>query len=218
MRRRVACQSRWWKRTISRQEPRAVPPGSCTAASGTLSSSKSGWYANVCGNARYCCGLRRIWSGRCLCICWQTSRARALYEIGLTGYDLLALGRNVGIHRGVNADQIREAVPGFDGQHGGFRYFECQTDDARLTIEVARTASAFGAVLANHAKADRLLGCARVEGATVTDELTGEHLDIRARVTVNAGGVWADHTGAPGGGSAISVFTDSPLSGANAAM
>jgi hypothetical protein len=25
-------------------------------------------------------------------------------------------------------------------------------------------------------------------------------------------------TGAPGGGSAISVFTDSPLSGANAAM
>lgn len=123
----------------------------------------------------------------------DSSQARAVYEIGLAGYDLLALGRNVGIHRGVNASQVREAVPGLDGQHGGFRYFECQTDDARLTIEVARTASAFGAVLANHAKVDRLLGGARVDGATVTDELTGEHLDIRARVTVNAGGVWADH-------------------------
>jgi glycerol-3-phosphate dehydrogenase len=123
----------------------------------------------------------------------DSSWARALYEIGLTGYDLLALGRNVGVHRHVNADRVREAVPGFDGRFGGFRYLECQTDDARLTIEVARTASAFGAALANHAKVDRLLGSARVEGASVTDELTGAQLDIRARVTVNAGGVWADH-------------------------
>jgi glycerol-3-phosphate dehydrogenase len=123
----------------------------------------------------------------------DSSRTRALYEVGLTGYDLLALGRNVGIHRAASADQVREAAPGFGGDYGGFRYYECQTDDARLTIEVARTASAFGALLANHAQACCLLGSARVEGATVADKLTGERLDVRARVTVNAGGVWADH-------------------------
>ncbi len=123
----------------------------------------------------------------------DSSRARALYGAGLTGYDLLAFGRNVGIHHRVTAGRVRQAVPGFDGKHGGYRFFECLTDDARLTIEVARTAHAFGAVLANHAKVEGLLGDATVKGATVADQLTGERLDVRARVTVNAGGVWADH-------------------------
>jgi glycerol-3-phosphate dehydrogenase len=72
------------------------------------------------------------------------------------------------------------------------RYFECQTDDARLTIEVARTAQACGAVLANHARVEGLLGGARVEGAAAVDEMTGRRFEIRARATVNAGGVWAD--------------------------
>jgi glycerol-3-phosphate dehydrogenase len=118
--------------------------------------------------------------------------SRALYRAGLTGYDLLAAGRNVGLHRSVRAERVREAVPGFGGRSRGFRYFECQTDDARLTIEVARTAQACGAVLANHARAEGLLGGARVEGAAVVDELTGQRFEIRARATVNAGGVWAD--------------------------
>ena len=118
--------------------------------------------------------------------------SRARYRLGLTVYDLLAAGRNVGLHRSVDADQVREAVPGFGGQSRGFRYFECQTDDARLTIEVARTAQACGAVLANHARVEGLLGGARVEGAAVVDEMTGQRFEIRAKATVNAGGVWAD--------------------------
>jgi len=119
-------------------------------------------------------------------------RSRALYGLGLVGYDLLATGRNVGIHRSVSEEQVGEAVPGFGGRSRGYRYFECQGDDAKLTIEVARTAQAFGALLANHARVDGLLGGARVTGATVADQMTGERFEIRARVTVNAGGVWAD--------------------------
>jgi len=118
--------------------------------------------------------------------------SRALFRLGLTGYDLLAAGRNVGLHRSVRAERVREAVPGFGGRSRGFRYFECQTDDARLTIEVARTAHARGAVLANHARVEGLLGGARVEGAAVVDELTGQRFEVRAGATVNAGGVWAD--------------------------
>jgi glycerol-3-phosphate dehydrogenase len=134
----------------------------------------------------------------------DSPRARALYGVGLSAYDLLSLGRNIGIHRSVTADQVRTAVPGFGGSHGGYRYFECQTDDARLTLEVARTAHALGAVLANHARATRLLGDTRVTGATVTDELTDERLDVRARDTVNAGGVWADKIrGLAAGGTAL---------------
>jgi glycerol-3-phosphate dehydrogenase len=128
-------------------------------------------------------------------------RSRALYQAGLTVYDLLAAGRNVGLHRSASAEQVEQAIPGLAGRSRGYRYFECQTDDARLTIEVARTAHAYGAVLANHARAEGLLGGARVAGASVTDEITGQRFEIRARATVNAGGVWADRVRglAPGG-------------------
>jgi glycerol-3-phosphate dehydrogenase len=133
-------------------------------------------------------------------------RSRAFYRLGLAGYELLAAGRNVGAHRSVSAAQVREAVPGFGGRSRGFRYFECQADDARLTIEVARTAQAFGAVLANHARVEGLLGGARVVGAAAVDEMTGQRFEIRARVTVNAGGVWADRIrglAAPGRGRLV---------------
>jgi glycerol-3-phosphate dehydrogenase len=117
---------------------------------------------------------------------------RALYGVGLAGYELMAAGRNVGFHRAVSAEQLREAIPGFGGRAGGYRYFECQSDDARLTIEVARAAQAFGAVLANHARVVGLLGGARVMGASAVDEMTGQGFEIWAEATVNAGGVWAD--------------------------
>ena len=119
-------------------------------------------------------------------------RHRALYRLGLTGYDLLAAGRNIGVHRSVSAEQVLAAIPGLSAPSRGYRYFEGQTDDARLTIEVARTAHGFGAVLANHARVEGLLGGHRVTGATVADELTGQRFEIRARATVNAAGVWAD--------------------------
>jgi glycerol-3-phosphate dehydrogenase len=119
-------------------------------------------------------------------------RSRARYRIGLTGYDLLAAGRNIGIHSSASAEQVEGAFPGLAARSGGYRYFECQTDDARLTIEVARTAHGFGAVLANHTRADGIIGGARVAGAAAVDEVTGQRFEIRARATVNAGGVWAD--------------------------
>ena len=118
-------------------------------------------------------------------------RSRATYRVGLTGYELLAAGRNIGFHRSVSAEQVREAIPGFGGWTRGFRYFECQVDDARLTIEVARAAHGFGAVLANHARVVEFLGDGRVTGAVVADEMTGQRFEVRARTVVNATGVWA---------------------------
>jgi len=119
-------------------------------------------------------------------------RGRATYRVGLAAYELLAAGRNIGYHRSVTAEQVREAIPGLGGRSGGFRYFECQVDDARLTIEVARAAHGFGAVLANHARVADLLGDGRVTGAVVADEMTGQRFEVRARTVVNAAGVWAD--------------------------
>ncbi len=133
-------------------------------------------------------------------------RTRAVRGLGLAGYDLLAAGRNIGVHRSASAEQVRDAIPGLAAPSRGYRYYEGQTDDARLTIEVARTAHAFGALLANHARAERLLGGARVTGAVAADELTGERFEINARATVNAGGVWADRIRALAAGGRERLF------------
>ena len=129
-------------------------------------------------------------------------RRRATYRAGLTGYEMLAAGRNIGYHKAVRAGQVAAAIPGFGGRSRGFRYFECQVDDARLTIEVARTAQAAGAVLANHARVTGLLGQGRVTGAAVTDEMTGQRFEVRARAVVNATGIWAERVAGLAGGSA----------------
>lgn len=120
------------------------------------------------------------------------ARSRLELRLGLYVYDALAFGRNVGRDAAVSAEELHRAIPGFDHPTAGLKYFECRTDDARLTLEVARTARSFGAWVANHAAVDALTGEGRVTGAVVTDVLSGERFDVRARAVVNAAGVWAD--------------------------
>jgi glycerol-3-phosphate dehydrogenase len=129
-------------------------------------------------------------------------RRRATYRAGLTAYEALAAGRNIGYHTSVSAARVAEAIPGLGGRSRGFRYFECQVDDARLTIEVARAAHAAGARLANHARVTGLLGGGRVTGAAVTDEMTGLGFEVRARTVVNATGIWAERVADLASGSA----------------
>jgi glycerol-3-phosphate dehydrogenase len=128
-------------------------------------------------------------------------RRRATYRAGLTAYEVLAAGRNIGYHTSVSAGRVAEAIPGFGGRSRGFRYFECQVDDARLTIEVARAAHAAGTRLANHTRVTGLLGEGRVTGAAVTDEMTGQGFEIRARAVVSATGIWAERVAELAGGS-----------------
>ncbi|MBB3726637.1 glycerol-3-phosphate dehydrogenase/oxidase [Nonomuraea dietziae] len=60
-------------------------------------------------------------------------------------------------------------------------------DDARLVVALARTAAGHGARILTRCRALEL----HREGAQVRDELTGESFTIRARVVINAAGVWA---------------------------
>jgi glycerol-3-phosphate dehydrogenase len=119
-------------------------------------------------------------------------RVRLWFRVGFGIYDSLAVGRNIAQHRGVDPDEMKRAVPGLGRPTKGLVYHECRTDDARLTLEVARTASSLGALVANHAEVTGLLGDGRVNGARVADRTTGESAEVRARITVNATGVWAE--------------------------
>ncbi|MDQ5941332.1 MAG: glycerol-3-phosphate dehydrogenase, partial [Pseudomonadota bacterium] len=77
--------------------------------------------------------------------------------------------------------------------HGGVRYWDAQFDDARLAIALMRTATDLGATCLNHLPVSGLKKTAgRVQGATAHDAETGELFQLRARVVINATGVYAD--------------------------
>ncbi|MFP5308520.1 MAG: FAD-dependent oxidoreductase [Actinomycetes bacterium] len=118
---------------------------------------------------------------------------RAQLKAGLALYDAIALGRNR-THRYLRPGEVLRDVPGLvtGFEQGGYRYDDCQTDDSRLTLQVAQVARRLGALVVNHAE---VLGLhttgERVVGAEVRDRLTGEAHTLRARWTVSASGVWA---------------------------
>ncbi|MGH3440502.1 MAG: glycerol-3-phosphate dehydrogenase/oxidase [Nitriliruptorales bacterium] len=123
-------------------------------------------------------------------------RMRAGLKAGLVLYDALAFGRSLRGHERLDTAELLRAVPGLVNPigRGGYRYHDCQTDDARLTLQVAQAARAFGAAVVNHCEAVELLRFGdRVVGARVRDRLSGEEADVRARWVVSATGVWADH-------------------------
>jgi glycerol-3-phosphate dehydrogenase len=72
-------------------------------------------------------------------------------------------------------------------------FFDAQTDDARLCVEVLRTAAVHGATLANYVEAVGFVHeDGQLAGVRARDHASGRELVIRARRVVNAAGPWAD--------------------------
>ena len=71
---------------------------------------------------------------------------------------------------------------------GGLLAYDGQLiDDARLVTAVARTAAQHGARILTHVGASDATGTS----VRLTDQLTGESLEVSARAVINAAGVWA---------------------------
>ncbi len=77
---------------------------------------------------------------------------------------------------------------------GSAIYTEYRTDDARLVIEVAKTANAHGATLLNYANVEafKLDENSMISGVRFTDLISGKTGQVRARFVVNASGPWVD--------------------------
>nr|WP_223298902.1 glycerol-3-phosphate dehydrogenase/oxidase [Paenibacillus darwinianus] len=119
---------------------------------------------------------------------WATS-------VGLWIYDRLAgVGRKE--RRVMLSKQRTEHVEPLlrrDILRGAGLYIEYRTDDARLTIEVMKTAGRLGALCVNYAEATGLVyEDGKLTGADVTDLITGGSHRISAAKVVNAAGPWAD--------------------------
>lgn len=111
-----------------------------------------------------------------------------LYET-LAGVSREQRGRM--LHREATLQQEPLLDPG--AVLGGALYTEYRTDDARLTIEVIKTAVAKGAYAVNYACVTGLIKEAgRLKGVRVKDILSGEEYAIEAKIVVNAAGPWVD--------------------------
>lgn len=116
-----------------------------------------------------------------------------VFGLGLSVYDVLALQWS---HRHYDALDMRDLCPSLraEGLLGGYRYFDAQTDDARLVLRVIREAVREGAWALNYARADGLLRtrAGRVCGVAVRDRETGRTAEVSSAVVINATGAWAD--------------------------
>ncbi|MBA2956022.1 FAD-dependent oxidoreductase [Nocardioides sp. MAH-18] len=118
---------------------------------------------------------------------------------GLALYDAMAaLGKSeMGVprHRHLSRRGVKRIAPDFDATSiaGAIKYYDCQVDDARLVVTIARTAAAHGAHVATRVKVTGFLREGeRVVGVRARDLEHGRDLEVRARVVINAAGVWTD--------------------------
>lgn len=117
-------------------------------------------------------------------------------SVGLMVYDVLAGVESVDQRVMLSKEETLAQEPLLDKKRleGGGLYAEYRTDDARLTIEVIKTASYHGAVSSNYMEAKEFLydKKGKVAGAKCHDHLLDKTLDIKAKYVVSAAGPWVD--------------------------
>ena len=142
------------------------------------------------------------------------ARPDRLVGIGLNMYDVMAApslrerrsARRAGSgageadwsparHRVISGSEVARLLPALSARNptGGYLFYDCQTDDARLVLTVLGEAERFGAICANRLRVTEL---AREDGhgpgVRVIDQESAREFTLRADNVVNATGVWAD--------------------------
>ncbi|MBB4823265.1 glycerol-3-phosphate dehydrogenase [Sporosarcina luteola] len=117
-------------------------------------------------------------------------------SLGLKVYDFLAGVKQNERRKMLDRKQTvrREPLLNPNGLLGSGYYVEYRTDDARLTIEVAKKAAELGADLINYAKAEAFTynEQGNVNGLYFLDTLTGTRYRIQGTRIVNATGPWVE--------------------------
>ena len=117
------------------------------------------------------------------------------YGAGLKLYDRLAGRMGLAPSRLLSREETLDRIPTLEskGLRGGVVYQDAQFDDARLAATLALTLADLGGVAVNYAPAVGLIKEGElVRGARVRDAETGTEAEVRARVVVNATGIFAD--------------------------
>lgn len=118
-------------------------------------------------------------------------------SLGLMVYDFLAGVKQEERRKMLTKDETIQKEPLLKQENliGGGYYVEYRTDDARLTIEVAKKAYEKGADLLNYVKAKELIYSddGKVCGMTVKDVISGCQYNVLGKKVVNAAGPWVEN-------------------------
>jgi glycerol-3-phosphate dehydrogenase len=115
---------------------------------------------------------------------------RLFYGAGLKVYDLLAGELGIAPSRILSREETFARLPGIraEGLRGGVLYHDAQFDDAGLAISLARTLALLGGAPINYLKVIAL----EKDGLRALDLESGHEHEVRAKVVINATGVFAD--------------------------
>jgi len=118
------------------------------------------------------------------------------YLLGLKIYDFLAGKYSFGRSRLLKKEELVQDMPMIksEGLKGGIEYWDGQFDDARLAINIAQTCAEKGGTLLNYFKVTGLLknSDGKITGVTAYDLENGKEYQLKAKVIINATGVFVD--------------------------
>ncbi len=122
---------------------------------------------------------------------WQKS----FYGGGLKIYNFLSGKYGFGKSKILSKKETLRRLPNvkFQNLRGGVLYFDGQFDDARLLIDLVRTAAEQGSTVLNYAKVFELTKHDnKVDGVRFQNTETGEELTAQAKIVINATGAFCD--------------------------
>lgn len=117
------------------------------------------------------------------------------YGSGLKVYDFLSRKLSLGKTKFLSQKQTHEFLPtlNISKLKGGIMYFDGQFDDARLAIDLAKTAVYYGAVVCNYISVLSFLKVNnKIAGVSAMDTLSGITYELKAKAVINATGVFVD--------------------------
>ena len=128
---------------------------------------------------------------------YQGSRkSLRMIDAGMWLYDGLALFRSPKRHRTLKPSEVAKEEPILkqEGLQGAPVYYDCSTDDSRLTLETIIDAIQNGAVVVNWTRVDALTkdDQGRVSGVVVKNARDGSLREVKAHTVINATGPWTD--------------------------
>ncbi len=118
------------------------------------------------------------------------------YGAGLKVYDLLAGRLGLGASKWLSKAETLERIPTLepDRLRGGVIYHDGQFDDARLAINLAQSITDAGGTPVNYTRVTGLTYSGEmIDGVRLEDTLDGTERSVRARVVINATGIFTDN-------------------------
>lgn len=117
------------------------------------------------------------------------------YGIGLKIYDWMAGKLGLGPSLILSREEALEHAPTLnpEGLKGGVLYHDGQFDDARLAINLAQTAAEQKGILINYMKVTGLVkSTGKISGLQLVDQIDGSSFAIKAKIVINATGIFTD--------------------------